>query len=275
MARTILITGCSSGIGLATARHLHRKGWRVFATARDDAALDRLRDEGMEPVRLDLTDPASIAAAADTVLATTDGVLDALFNNAAHAIPGAVEDVPPDALRAIFEANLFGLHDLTIRILPAMRAQGRGRILNCSSVLGFAALPWRGAYNASKFALEGLTDTLRLEMRDTGIHVVLIQPGPITSRIRANAIPHFECWIDWQASPRRAAYEATLLKRLYEPSGGDAFELPAHAVALKVEAALTARRPATRYKVTTPTYVAAVLRRLAPRGLVDRVLAKG
>ncbi|MGR3492077.1 MAG: SDR family NAD(P)-dependent oxidoreductase [Shimia sp.] len=275
MEKSILITGCSSGIGLITARHLRDQGWRVFASCRADEDCARLRTEGFESPRIDYEDEASIEAGLSEVLEATGGTLDALFNNGAYAIPGAVEDLPRAALRQIFEANLFGYHDLANRVIPVMRAQGHGRILNCSSVLGFAAMRWRGAYNSTKFAMEGLTDTLRLEMRDTPIHVILIQPGPITTKIRQNSIPHFERWIDWKNSARRGLYEASLHKRLYaESQGPDPFELPPEAVAKKVHTALTARRPASRYKITTPTYLMAILRRLLPRRALDNILAR-
>jgi len=213
-------------------------------------------------------------AALATCLERTGGTLDALFNNGAYGIPGAVEDLPTDALRAIFETNLFGYHELTRLVLPVMRAQGHGRVLNCSSVLGFATLRWRGAYNSTKFAMEGLTDTLRIEMRDTNIHIVLIEPGPITSKIRENSIPHFEKWINWQVSPRKDHYEATLIKRLYESNGPDTFELPASAVSAKVVHALESTRPRPRYYITTPTHVMGVLKRLLPTRAMDAILAK-
>jgi len=252
-ARTILMTGCSSGIGYAAAHGLRDRGWRVFAACRQQADCDRLIAEGFESPLIDYTDTACIKAALSQVLAATGGTLDALYNNGAHATPGAVEDLPTDALREIFESNFFGWHELTRAVLPVMRAQGHGRIVQCSSVLGLVTLPWRGAYNATKFALEGLTDTLRIEMRDTCIKIILIEPGPVTSRIRANSIPHFERWIDWENSPRKAQYQATLRKRLYESRGPDTFELPPQAVVKKLVHALESRRPRPRYYVTTPT----------------------
>ena len=209
------------------------------------------------------------------MLAATGGTLDALFNNGAYGVPGAVEDLPTAALRAIFEANFFGWHALTRQVIPVMRAQGHGRIVQCSSVLGFVTMPWRGAYNATKFALEGLTDTMRIEMRDTPIHVILIEPGPVTSRIRANSIPHFERWIDWEASPRIAQYRDKLRKRLYEDTGPDPFELPPQAVVNKLKHALEAPRPRPRYFVTTPTYIMATLRRILPTRALDWVLSRG
>src|SRR5690606_17924494 len=155
------------------------------------------------------------------VLAATGGTLDALYNNGAHACPGAVEDLPTDALREIFEVNVFGLHELTRRVIPVMRAQGHGRIVQCSSVLGFVPYRWRAAYGGSKYSVEGLSRILQLEMADTPIKVVLLQPGPISSKIRVNSIPHFERWVDWRASPRRAQYEGDLLQRLYQPGPKD------------------------------------------------------
>ena len=271
--RSVLITGCSSGIGHACALALRARGWRVFASCRREEDCVRLRVEGFESPRLDLDDASSIEAALAEVLAATGGRLDALFNNAAFACPGAVEDLPADALRAIFQTNLFGGHELTHRVLPVMRAQGHGRVVNCSSVLGLAGIRWRGAYAATKFALEGLTDVLRLEMRGTGIHVSLIEPGPIASRIRVNARPHFERWIDWRASPRAPEY-AALLDRLYGEPRPDRWELPAHAVAAPLIHALESPRPRARYRVTVPTHAVAWARRLLPTWALDLVLRR-
>jgi NAD(P)-dependent dehydrogenase (short-subunit alcohol dehydrogenase family) len=272
--KSILITGCSSGIGLDAAHRLKSRGWRVFATCRQQGDCDRLIAEGLESFRLDYADEPSIEAALATALERTGGTLDALFNNGAFACPGAVEDLPRGALREIFEVNLFGYHDLARRIIPVMRAQGHGRIINCSSVLGLVGMKWRGAYVATKFAMEGLTDVMRIEMKGTGVDVILIEPGPIGTRIRENAIPHFEKWIDWENSARRSEYE-TLRGRLYEKSGPDKFELPCSAVTAKLIHALEARRPAARYFVTTPTYLMNFARRLLPTRMLDWVIAKG
>jgi NAD(P)-dependent dehydrogenase (short-subunit alcohol dehydrogenase family) len=272
--KTVLITGCSSGIGYDAAHHLHKRGWRVFATCRAQQDCDRLIAEGLESFRLDYTDPVSMQEALTECLERTGGTLDALYNNGAYGCPGAVEDLPVEALRANFETNVFGYHALTRLVIPVMRRQGHGRIINCSSVLGFTALRWRGSYNATKHALEGLTDTLRLEMRDTPIHVILVEPGPITAKIRQNSIPHFETWIDWRNSPRRAQYEQTLVKRLYEDRGPDPFELPASAVSAKLVHALESPSPRPRYFVTKPTYAMAALKRLLPTRALDWVLAK-
>ena len=273
--KTILITGCSSGIGYTTAQVLQKRGWHVFAACRKPEDCARLEAQGLPSPLIDYENPASIESGLAQVLQRTDGKLDALFNNGAYAVPGALEDVPPDALRAIFEANVFGWHDLTRRVIPIMRAQGAGHILQCSSVLGFITLPWRGPYNATKFAIEGLSDTLRLELAETGIHVVLIEPGPITSRIRQNSIPHFERWIDWKTSARKAQYENRLMQRLYKDSGKDRFELGPEAVAEKVWQALEDSSPRARYRVTTPTHVMSLLKRLLPTTLLDRILIQG
>ncbi len=274
MTRSILITGCSSGIGLAAAEMLRDRGWQVFASCRQETDCDVMREAGFDAPRIDYTDPDSIASGLNAVLETTGGTLDALFNNGAHGIPGPVEDLPTDALRAIFEANFFGWHDLTRRVIPVMRAQNHGRIIQCSSVLGFVTLPWRGAYNSTKFALEALTDTLRIEMRDTPIHVILIEPGPIRTKIRQNSIPHFERWIDWKSSARAAQYEEVLLTKLYKGSAGDKFELGPEAVVQKLIHALEHPRPRPRYFVTTPTYLMAVGKRLLSTRWLDALLAR-
>jgi NAD(P)-dependent dehydrogenase (short-subunit alcohol dehydrogenase family) len=273
--KSILITGCSSGIGYDAAHGLAARGWRVFATCRKQDDCVRLRAEGLESFVLDYVNEASVSAALAQVLEATGGTLDALFNNGAFALPGAAEDLPRAGLREVFETNVFGWHDLTRQVIPVMRAQGAGRIVNCSSVLGLVCAPWRSAYNASKFAVEGLSDTLRLEMRGTGIEIVLIEPGPVTSKIRQNATIAFEKWIDWENSARADAYRTTLLKRLYEKPGKDRFELPASAVTRKLVHALESPRPRARYFVTTPTYIMAALKRLLPTRALDWILAKG
>tara|TARA_R110002110_G_scaffold1950_4_gene8894 strand:+ start:180 stop:1007 length:828 start_codon:yes stop_codon:yes gene_type:complete len=271
---SILITGCSSGIGYAAAHALRARGWRVFAACRQQADCDRLSAEGFDAPLLDYTDEDSIYAALAHVLVQTGGTLDALFNNGAYGLPGAVEDLPTEALRATFESNFFGWHTLTRAVIPAMRKQGYGRIVQCSSVLGIVAMPWRGAYNATKFALEGLTDTLRMEMRDTDIKVVLIEPGPIATKFRANSILQYERWIDWKSSARAVQYQDVLNKRLYESSGPDRFELPADAVVRKLIHAVEHPRPRARYYITTPTYIADVLRRILPTRALDWVLGR-
>lgn len=274
MQKTILITGCSSGIGLDAARGMRDRGWRVFASCRQQQDCDRMRDEGFDSPLIDYTRPDTITDGLKQVLTATGGGLDVLFNNGAHGLPGAVEDLPTEALRDIFESNFFGWHELTRQVLPVMRAQGHGRIVQNSSILGLVTFPWRGAYVATKYAIEGLTDTLRIELTDTNIHVILIEPGPVTSKIRENSIPHFERYVDWRASPLRARYEESLLKRLYESKGPDRFELPASSVTAKLIHACEAPRPRPRYYVTTPTHIAGFLRRILPTRSIDRILAR-
>ncbi|WP_324751464.1 SDR family oxidoreductase [Roseovarius sp. Pro17] len=272
--RSILITGCSSGIGYDAAHGLAARGWRVFAACRKPEDCARLQGEGLHSPQIDYADTESIAAGLAEVLEITGGRLDALFNNGAFACPGLVEDLPTGALREIFETNLFGWHDLTRRVIPVMRAQGSGRIVQCSSVLGLVTLPWRGAYNATKFAVEGLSDTMRIELRGTGIDVSLIEPGPVTSLIRQNSIPHFERWIDWENSPREADYRAGLQKRLYTSNGPDTFELPPSAVTKKLIHAVEARRPRARYYVTLPTHAMGFARRILPTRALDWMLSR-
>jgi NAD(P)-dependent dehydrogenase (short-subunit alcohol dehydrogenase family) len=272
--KSILITGCSSGIGFDAAHGLRDAGWRVFASCRKTEDCDRLIKLGFESPQIDLADSDSIRNGLNSVLDATGGTLDALYNNGAFACPGAVEDLPVAALRDIFETNVFGTHDLTCEVIKIMRKQGHGRIINCSSVLGLVPMRWRGAYVATKHALEGLTDVLRLEMRDTDIKVILIEPGPITSDIRVKAIPHYERWIDTENSAWRDQYPA-LAKRLYESTGPDKFELPASAVTAKILRALTVTNPKPRYYVTTPTYLMAGLKRLLPGRTLDWLIAKG
>ena len=274
--KSILITGCSSGIGYDAAHSLQNRGWRVFATCRQEKDCERLRSEGLESFTLDYADETSIKAAVAEVLKRTGGTLDALYNNGAYAIPAAIEDLPRDAMRAIYETNVFGYHDLTIQIIPVMRKQGHGRIINCSSVLGIAALRFRGAYVSTKFALEGLTDVLRLEMHNQPIEVILIEPGPITTKIRVNAQPHFEKWIDWENSALHKLYKHSLRPRLYDESGTpDRFELPPSAVTKKLIHALESPRPKPRYYVTVPTYLSGIMRRILPTRAFDWILRKG
>ncbi|WP_192035069.1 SDR family oxidoreductase [Halomonas sp. YLGW01] len=271
--RSTLITGCSSGIGHAAAHALTRRGWRVFATARAEADVKRLEEEGLEALVLDLDSSASIEAAVETIKERTGGRLTALFNNGAYGQPGAVEDLSREALRAQLETNLLGTHELTTRVLPMMRAQGHGRIVQNSSVLGFAALPYRGAYVCSKFALEGLTDTLRMELKGSGVHVSLIEPGPITSRFRENAYRAFQAHIDTAHSAHATTYQK-VEARLASSDGKAPFTLEPEAVVDKLIHALESRRPRPRYAVTVPTHLFAVLKRILSSRGMDRVLLR-
>jgi NAD(P)-dependent dehydrogenase (short-subunit alcohol dehydrogenase family) len=269
--RNILITGCSSGIGYDTAHGLKKHGFRVIASARKADDVARLQNEGLESIQLDLDDPAAIERAVGELAELTGRRLYGLFNNAGFGQPGAVEDLSRDVLRAQFETNVFGSIDLTNRILPWMRAAGEGRIIQNSSVLGFVSLAYRGAYNASKYALEGLYDTLRLELAGSGIYAVLIEPGPITSRFRTNAYAAYLRNIDSSDSAHREQYRA-IEARLEKQGPTAPFTLPADAVTRKVIKALESRRPRPRYYVTVPTYLFGTLRRLLTSAALDRVL---
>jgi len=271
--RAVLITGCSSGIGRCAALGLKARGWRVFATARRPVDAERLRAEGLESVVLDLRDSASIQAAVAEILDRTGGRLEGLFNNAAFGLPGAVEDLSREALREQFETNVFGALELTNRVIPMMRRQGGGRILYTSSVLGLVAFPYRGAYVASKFALEGLADTLRLELVGTGIHICLIEPGPILSKFRDNAHTAYRRHIRAETSPHRERY-AALEARLMKEGPAAPFTLPPEAVLKRVIHALENPRPQARYYVTAPTYLFGALRRLLPTRALDAILRR-
>lgn len=272
--RTILITGCSSGIGYYCAHALHRHGgWRVFASCRRQEDADRLAGEGLETLRLDLCDSASIAAAVDEVLRRTGGRLDALFNNGAYSQPGAFEDVPTENVRKLFETNFFGWYELTRRVLPVMRKQGHGRIVNCSSVLGFVSLRFMGAYAATKHAVEGWTDTLRLELRGSGVQAIILQPGPIHTRMLENARSHFFGTVDARNSVFRREYGREL-SRYAVGNRANWFKRGPEAVAGKLFHALEDSRPRARYRVTIPTLVGAWLKWLLPTRILDRVLLR-
>ncbi|MGZ4979985.1 MAG: SDR family oxidoreductase [Methylobacter sp.] len=272
-AKTILITGCSSGIGYATAVMLKKRGHRVIASARKQDDVVRLQQEGFSAIQLDLADSSSIRQAVDSVIELTGGKIDALFNNGAFGQPGAVEDLTRDTLRFQFETNLFGTHELTNLIIPLMRRQGHGRIIYNSSVLGLVAMTYRGAYNASKFALEGLADTLRLELYGTHIHVSLIEPGPILSDFRKNAFALYKENIDPTHSHHKETYQA-MEARLQKQGPAAPFTLPAEAVSKKVIHALEAGRPKMRYYVTFPTYLFAVLKRILPMSWLDALVRR-
>lgn len=270
-SKCVLITGCSTGISHCLARGLRQRGYRVFAAARRETDVAALSAEGFESLPLDLDSSGSILTAVHSMLDRTQGKLYALVNNGAYGQPGAVEDLSRETLRAQFETNLFGTQELTNLVIPAMRARGEGRIIQMSSMLGIVCLAYRGAYNATKFALEALSDTMRLELRNTNIYVSLIEPGPIESRFRANAYAAFQRHIDREHSVYREYY-ARVDKRL----GGTKplpFTLPPEAVLNKVIRALEARRPRARYGVTFPTHLFHVLRRVLPGRTLDAILA--
>jgi NAD(P)-dependent dehydrogenase (short-subunit alcohol dehydrogenase family) len=272
MARTILITGCSSGIGRTAALGMKARGWRVFATARRPEDLAALEADGVEALYLDYAEESSIEAAAAAALAATGGALDALFNNGAYAQPGALEDIRTDVLRAQFEANFFGWHALTRRIVPAMRRHGRGRIVMNSSVLGLVALGFRGAYNCTKFAVEAYADTLRIELVGTGIAVSVIEPGPIRTRLTETALKHARRNIDIEGSVHRAYYRRRLAQM--ERGGNTIGELGPEAVLEALIHACESGRPRPQYFVTRPTRAMALARRLLPKRQLDALMAK-
>jgi NAD(P)-dependent dehydrogenase (short-subunit alcohol dehydrogenase family) len=272
-SRTIIVTGASSGIGAYCARALKAEGWRVFATARKPEDITALERDGIEAFYLDYREPASIASLVTAVLDRTGGRLDALFNNGAYAQPGAVEDLPVAALREQFEANFFGWHDLTRRLVPMMRRQGHGRIVHCSSILGLTPVRFRGAYSASKHALEGLMLCLSQELQGSGIHVSLIEPGPVTSKIASNALPWFLKNIDHQNSVHRLDYAAQL-QRLQAGGSQSRLKPGPEVVHTALRHALLSRRPRPHYVVTVPARVGVVLKRILPASVLYRFLAK-
>ena len=271
--KTILITGCSSGIGYTCAHALHKQNYHVIASCRNKKDVERLQSEGLTCIELDLTDKTSISLAVEETMRLCQGNLYALFNNGAYGQTGALEDLPVDALKEQFETNVFGWHQLVCEVLPYMRKQDQGRIIQNSSVLGFAAMKYRGAYNSSKFALEGWTDTLRLELYNTNIKVCLIEPGPIETQFRANALKKFNQWINVESSNHKHEYQLQLA-RLEQSSSNNQFVLPPESIISPLIHALESKRPKLRYRVTVPTKVFAILRRLLPARWLDPILRK-
>ncbi len=273
MQKTILITGCSSGIGYDTAHYLHKNGYRVFASARKSKDVRRLQDEGLEAYLLDVTKPETITKTLEAILAQTNGELYALFNNAGYGQPGAVEDIPTDVLKEQFETNLFGLHEMTRQVIPIMRAQGYGRIIQHSSVLGLVSLRFRGAYNASKYAIEGLCDTLRLELDQDDIHVITINTGPVHSHFRKNATEKYYEHLHGKPTVFEEAYKKELLP--YEgKKRSNPFTKTSDVVISNIVSALEAKRPRPRYYNTLATHLLGSLKRLLPTSVLDKVLLK-
>lgn len=271
--KTVLITGCSTGIGYCVAKGLKQRGYRVITSARRSESVEQLQKEGFECLQLDLADSQSIQQAFQQALQLSDGKIYALFNNGAFGLPGAVEDLTRDNLKFQFETNVFGWLELTNLVIPVMRKQGYGRIIQNSSVLGFVAMPFRGAYNASKYAIEGLSDTLRLELKNTNIYISLIEPGPIISQFRANAVKALKQQIDIENSVHREKYHG-VLERLNKEGPAAPFTLPPEAVLKRVISALESKRPKPRYYVTFPTYLFAFLKRILSHRQLDKILAK-
>lgn len=274
MKKSILITGCSSGIGLDAALTLSTRGYCVFATVRNEADVKSLQSKGLSAYTLDLTSSDSIHNTVNLILKETGGTLDYLFNNGAYGQPGALEDLSTQALKDQFETNVFGWHELTKRVIPIMRKQGHGRIIQCSSVLGFVSMTYRGAYNASKHALEGLTDTLRLELKSANIAVILLQPGPINTQFRVNALAAFKNNIDDENSVHKIQYQKQV-DRLSTKKADAKFTLESADVTKALIYALESKKPKIRYRITVLTKLFAVFKRILPTRWLDNILLKG
>ena len=269
--KSVLITGCSSGIGLCLAQGLKQEGYRVFATARNIKDVEQLKQQGFDAFVLDLSSSRSINTAIKAVFEQTDDLY-GLIHNGAYGQVGALEDISRKALEEQFQSNVFGWHELTNLVLPKMKLKNEGRIIYLSSVLGFVAMPFRGPYNASKFAIEGLVNTLRLELSSTNVQLSLIQPGPIESKFRINAYKAFMKHVDMKSSDYQSNYEK-MIKRLQSDELAD-FTLPATAVLKCAEHALSAKQAKIHYHVTFPTKLFAILMRLLPTRLMDKILNK-
>lgn len=272
--QSVLITGCSTGIGLSTALHLKESGYQVFATARKEEDITKLKELGFDAYFLDVTKHETIHQTLKKILEKTGGTLDILFNNAGYGQPGAIEDLKTEVLKEQFETNVFGLHELTQAILPIMRKQGHGKIIQHSSVLGLIALKYRGAYNASKYAIEGLTDTLRLELQGSNIHVSLLNTGPVKSDFRKNAFEMFQKNIDIQKSYFKDVYENELKGRLESNKDDTPFTLDSNAVAKVVLKIIQSHKPRPRYYITKATYILGFLKRILSTRWLDIILGR-
>ena len=275
--KSILITGCSSGIGFETAVFLSDNGWNVIATCRKEDDVKKINDLGITCFQLDYSSEKSMDNALKKLLLETDGRLDAVFNNGAFALPGAIEDIPSEGMKEIFQANFFGWHYLIRKIIPVMRKQGHGKILQCSSILGFITLSFRGPYNATKWALEGYTDTLRMELEGTGIEVISIRPGPIKTLIRENSLNYFNKWINWENSILKKHYQNVLIPKLKDNSNSlfdRLFELKGIDVAKVILKSLESKKPKFTYNITIPTKFMAILVKILPKRSLQKFLLK-
>ena len=271
--QNILITGCSTGIGYQTALTMKEQGYKVYATARQEKDVQMLKDLGFEAYFLDVTQHEQIKPILDKIM-VQDGKLDAVFNNAGYGQPGAVEDVRTEVLKEQFETNVFGLHEVTIQCMKIFRAQGYGKVIQHSSVLGIISLKFRGAYNASKYAIEGLTDTLRQETLGTNIHATVINTGPVTSQFRANALLKFRENIDIENSSFTETYKEQLKERLESNKDDTPFNLPATSVANVVVKIMRSPNPKGRYYVTTATYLLGFFKRILSTKMLDSLLSR-
>jgi len=268
--KTILITGCSTGIGLQTALYLKQKGFQVFPTARKEKDVEMLKELGFDAFVLDVTKKKTIEKTLKQILEITKGRLDVVFNNAGFGQPGVVEDLSTKVLKEQFETNVFGLHEVTIQVLSIMKKQRYGKIIQHSSVLGLISLKFRGAYNASKYAIEGLTDTLRLELDNTNIQITLLNTGPVTSDFRKNAIIKTQENIDIENSRFKEVY----YKNIQAEKSEVPFNLPSIAVAKKVEKIILSQRIKPRYYITKATYILGFAKRILSTSKLDKILKR-
>ncbi|MGE3593692.1 MAG: SDR family NAD(P)-dependent oxidoreductase [Arcobacter sp.] len=271
--QNILITGCSSGIGLETALILKRNGIKVYASARKDKDVEMLKDLGFETFKIDVRNKDEIKYALETIL-KNDLKLDAVFNNAGFGQPGAVEDLSVKVLKKQFNTNFFGLHEVTIQAMKIFRAQGYGKIIQHSSVLGIISLKFRGAYNASKYAIEGINDTLRQEVLGSQIYISTINTGPVTSKFRENALKKFNKNITVEGSFWEETYKKELKARLETTEDKAPFNLPASSVANTVLKIMNTKKPKPRYYVTTATHLLGFFKRILTTSLLDKLLNK-
>ncbi len=270
---TVLVTGCSSGIGYYVAKGLKERGYNVYATARKEEDVQRLISEGFKCLQLDYADSQSVQDLANELMLLVGTNLYGVFHNGAYGQPGAVEDLTRETIEKQFAANVFGWMELNNRLIVLMRHNNCGRIIFNSSVLGLISLPFRGAYNASKYAIEGFADTLRLELSDTNVKVSLVEPGPVESRFRANALQALKDNVNMGDSVHRDRYKKTL-DRLAKEGVVDPYTLPPEAVLKKVIHALESKSPQAHYYVTTPTYIMGTLKRLLPAKWMDKFILK-
>ena len=271
--QNILITGCSTGIGLETALTLKHNGYKVYASARQEIDVAYLQTLGLETFKIDVRNKEEISQALETIL-ENDGKLDAVFNNAGFGQPGAVEDLSTEVLKEQFETNVFGLHEVTTQAMKIFRAQGYGKIIQHSSVLGIISLKFRGAYNASKYAIEGLADTMRQELLGSDIYISSINTGPVTSKFRDNALKKFNENINIDDSYFTDMYKNELKVRLESEENNAPFNLPATSVANVVLEIMKSQKPNPRYYVTKATHILGFCKRILPTSLLDRLLNK-
>jgi short-subunit dehydrogenase len=269
MKKVVVITGCSSGIGLCTTLYLKDKGIVVCPTARKEEDVKKLKKLGFDAYKLDVTNYFDIQNTIEKIINKYKKI-DVWFNNAGFGQPGALEDMLTGALKEQFEVNVFGLHECTRQIIPIMLEQGFGRIIQHSSVLGIIALSGRGAYNASKYAIEGLCDTLRLELKNTPIEIVTLNTGPITSDFRKNAMIKLKENIDIEHSRFKQIYERSLAGRAKSVP----FNEEATSVAKIVYKIIEAKKPKPRYYITKATYLLGYLKRVLSTKLLDKILLK-